>query len=140
MNRCGILLTDQRLLWRVKWGTAGLITAINISVYCIWVPARLQISDEYVHINEIWDRCEKVIYLLVDAALNIFFIRIVKQNLIENGLHKYNNLVKFNMFIIGFSLAMDVLIVAMMSLNNSFVYVAIFILSLSATCPVKSDG
>lgn len=128
MNRCGILLTDQRLLWRVKWGTAGLITAINISVYCIWVPARLQISDEYVHINEIWDRCEKVIYLLVDAALNIFFIRIVKQNLIENGLHKYNNLVKFNMFIIGFSLAMDVLIVAMMSLNNSFVYVAIFIL------------
>lgn len=127
VNRCGILLTDQRLLWRVKWGTAGLITAINISVYCIWIPARLQISDEYVHINEIWDRCEKVIYLLVDAALNIFFIRIVKQNLVENGLHKYNNLVKFNMFIIGFSLGMDVLIVAMMSLKNSFVYVAILI-------------
>ncbi|CAH0033902.1 unnamed protein product [Clonostachys rhizophaga] len=122
VNRCGILLTDQRLLWRVKWGTAALITAINISVYCIWIPARLQISDEYVHINEIWDRCEKVIYLLVDAALNIFFIRIVKQNLVENGLHKYNNLVKFNMFIIGFSLGMDVLIVAMMSLKNSFVY------------------
>ncbi|KAJ4200866.1 hypothetical protein NW757_014855, partial [Fusarium falciforme] len=69
----------------------------------------------------IWDRCEKVIYLLVDAALNVLFIRIVKKNLIELGLSKYDNLVKFNMFIIGFSLSMDVLIVAMMSLDNTFV-------------------
>ncbi|KAH7312651.1 hypothetical protein B0I35DRAFT_356415 [Stachybotrys elegans] len=122
INRCAILLSDRVFVWRLKYGVAALITAINISVYCIWVPARLQISERYIHINEIWDRCEKAIYLVVDGCLNILFIRIVKQNLVENGLLKYRNLVKFNMFIIGFSLSMDVLIIAMMSLENTFVY------------------
>lgn len=76
------------------------------------------------HINtEWWDRCEKVIYLIVDGALNVYFILIVKQNLISNGLAKYKRLTNFNIFIICFSLSMDVLIISMMSLNNTFVYV-----------------
>ncbi|RYP12979.1 hypothetical protein DL765_007066 [Monosporascus sp. GIB2] len=122
INRCSILIPDKRFSWRLKVGVATLITAINISVYNIWIPARLQISEEYIHINEWWDRCEKVIYLLVDGALNIYFIIIVRRNLVQNGLQKYNRLVHFNMFIIGFSLSMDVLIIAMMSLKNTFVY------------------
>jgi len=65
---------------------------------------------------------EKGIYLIVDAALNIYFIRIVQQNLVRHGLTKYRGVVRFNMFIISFSLAMDVLIIAMMSLDNTFVY------------------
>ncbi|VUC24557.1 unnamed protein product [Clonostachys rosea] len=122
INRCAILVTDRVFILRVKWGTAALITMVNISVYCIWIPARLQISERYIHINEIWDRCEKVIYLIVDAALNFLFMRIVRQDLVKLGLRKYNGLVKFNIFIIGFSLSMDVLIIAMMSLKNTFVY------------------
>ncbi|CAH0021459.1 unnamed protein product [Clonostachys rhizophaga] len=122
INRCAILVTDRVFIFRVKWGTAALITMVNISVYCIWIPARLQISERYIHINEIWDRCEKVIYLLVDGALNFLFMRIVRQDLVKLGLRKYNGLVKFNIFIIGFSLSMDVLIIAMMSLKNTFVY------------------
>ncbi|KAG7135021.1 hypothetical protein HYQ45_007089 [Verticillium longisporum] len=111
------------MIWgEILYGVALLITAINISVYCIWVPARLQISDTYIHANLIWDRCEKVIYLLVDACLNFYFIRIVQQNLVQLGLRKYSNLVRFNMFIIIFSLSMDALIIAMMSLKNTFVY------------------
>lgn len=106
---------------RLKIGVAVLITAVNISVYCIWIPARLQISERYVHINVIWDRCEKVIYLLVDAALNWYFIRIVQKRLVKQGLVKYDRLVRFNMWIISFSLAMDLLIIGMMSLSNSFV-------------------
>lgn len=121
MNRCAILVHDQKFVWRVKYGVATLITIINITVYCIWIPARLQISQSYIHVNDIWDRCEKVIYLVVDAALNFLFIRIVKKNLVGLGMTKYDNLVKFNIFIIGFSLSMDVLIVSMMSLKNTFV-------------------
>lgn len=111
----------------VRWlqfGVAALITLINISVYNIWIPARLQISERYIWINEWWDRCEKVIYLLVDGALNIYYILIVKRNLISHGLVKYRRLTNFNIFIIFFSLSMDVLIISMMSLNNTFVYVA----------------
>lgn len=70
---------------RLKLGVAAFITAINISVYCIWVPARLQISTRYEEINNVWDRCEKVIYLLVDAALNYYFIRIVQMKLVNQG-------------------------------------------------------
>jgi hypothetical protein len=106
---------------RLKIGVAVLITAVNISVYCIWIPARLQISDRYEYINVVWDRCEKVIYLLVDATLNWYFIRIVRKRLVKQGLVKYDRLVRFNMWIISFSLAMDLLIIGMMSLNNSFV-------------------
>ncbi|KAL2284897.1 hypothetical protein FJTKL_08710 [Diaporthe vaccinii] len=122
INRCSILLPDKRAAQRLKYYIALFITAINISVYCIWVPARLQISERYIHINEFWDRTEKVIYLLVDAALNLYFIIIVKRNLVANGLKKYKRLTNFNIFIIGFSLSMDILIISMMSLKNTFVY------------------
>ncbi|KAF4465624.1 hypothetical protein FALBO_7522 [Fusarium albosuccineum] len=122
VNRCSILLTDKKRAYRLKVGVAILITAVNISVYTIWIPARLQISERYIWINEWWDRCEKVIYLIVDAALNFYFIHIVRTNLIVHGLTKYRRLTHFNMFIIGFSLSMDVLIIAMMSLKNTFVY------------------
>lgn len=123
INRISLLLTDRRKAMRLKIGTAIIITAINISVYCIWIPARLQVSERYIHINEIWDRCEKVIYLLIDAALNGYFILTVQRQLVKYGLLKYGRLVKFNKYIIGFSLSMDLLIISMMSLKNGFVYI-----------------
>ncbi|EXK77432.1 hypothetical protein FOQG_17862 [Fusarium oxysporum f. sp. raphani 54005] len=98
------------------------VYGLNISVYTIWIPARLQISERYIWINEWWDRVEKAIYLIVDGALNFYFIRIVQHNLVMHGLTKYRSLVKFNMCIVGFSLSMDVLIISMMSLHNTFVY------------------
>ncbi|KAM5350072.1 hypothetical protein ACJ41O_006577 [Fusarium nematophilum] len=122
INRCSILLTDKRHAYRLKVGVAVLITAVNITVYTIWIPARLQISERYIWVNEWWDRVEKAIYLIVDGALNIYFITIVQRNLVMHGLTKYRSLVKFNMCIVGFSLGMDVLIISMMSLNNTFVY------------------
>ncbi|KAG7408795.1 hypothetical protein Forpe1208_v012321 [Fusarium oxysporum f. sp. rapae] len=122
INRCSILLTDKKHAYRLKVGVAVLITAVNISVYTIWIPARLQISERYIWINEWWDRVEKAIYLIVDGALNFYFIRIVQRNLVMHGLTKYRSLVKFNMCIVGFSLSMDVLIISMMSLHNTFVY------------------
>jgi len=69
----------------------------------------------------IWDRIEKCIYLLVDGLLNLFFIQTVQRSLVKPGLKKYTPLVKFNLLIIGLSLAMDVLIISTMSLPNSFV-------------------
>ncbi|KAH6676754.1 hypothetical protein B0J14DRAFT_586251 [Halenospora varia] len=122
INRVSILLIDRKKAIRLKTGVAILITAVNISVYCIWIPARLQVSAKYERVNNIWDRCEKVIYLLVDGALNWYFIYTVKTQLVNEGLVKYNRLVRFNMWIISFSLGMDILIISMMSLNNSFVY------------------
>ncbi|KAH6663788.1 hypothetical protein B0J14DRAFT_706814 [Halenospora varia] len=125
INRVSLLMTDRLQARNLKLWVAVLITAINISVYNIWIPARLQISPTYEKINNVWDRCEKVIYLLVDAFLNYYFIHIIQERLVNRGLTKYKSLVRFNMWIIGFSLSMDVLIIAMMSLKNSFVYMQI---------------
>ncbi|EUC61543.1 transmembrane protein, putative, partial [Rhizoctonia solani AG-3 Rhs1AP] len=50
--------------------------------------------------------------------LNFMFIRSIKQRLLKVGLKKYDKLVKFNEKIIAVSLAMDVLIITMMSHPN----------------------
>lgn len=148
VNRCAILIPDRQMVTRLKLCIAIFITAVNISVYIIWVPTRLQISERFIWINDRWDRIEKGIYLCVDCALNCYFIRkmlqhttttkyyyalhsvtitdsivkvIVKRSLISNGLAKYKRLTDFNIFIICFSLSMDILIISTMSLNNSFV-------------------
>lgn len=75
----------------------------------------------YHVINEVWDRIEKILYLIVDALLNWYFIKTVKANLISNGLTKYNRLVRFNQRIVVISLLMDVMIILAMSTPNSFV-------------------
>jgi hypothetical protein len=71
--------------------------------------------------NMVWDRIEKVFYLLVDAGLNWYFLRTVKANLINNGLSKYDKLASFNKKMVVLSLSMDVMIIAAMSIPNSLV-------------------
>jgi hypothetical protein len=51
---------------------------------------------------------EKVIFLCVDAALNAYFLYLVKSRLIAFGLDKYRTLFKFNLGIVLVSLGMDV--------------------------------
>ncbi|KAG8764412.1 hypothetical protein FRC12_008108, partial [Ceratobasidium sp. 428] len=122
VNRICILLpTPSQRFW-LKFIVAAWITAINISVYCIWVPAKLQISAKYHNINVVWDRIEKCLYLVTDGILNWMFVDIIKKRLVSMGLKKYDQLVKFNERIIMVSLSKDVLIIGMMSYRNDFVY------------------
>lgn len=93
---------------RLKWLCFLILLAINISVFCIWVPARLQINKTYIHVNDIWDRCEKVIFGIMDAALNFFFIYTVKQRLVANGLTKYTRLYQANLVLVTLSIILDV--------------------------------
>ncbi|CBY02093.1 hypothetical protein IAQ61_006681 [Plenodomus lingam] len=125
INRIRIILQSRRRGQQLMWGTAFIISLLCLSVYIIWIPASLQISPRWVRTNTYWDRVEKVIYLFVDAALNVYFIRVVKGNLVKNGLHKYDRLVRFNQRMIVVSILMDVMIIAAMDIPNGFVY-AIF--------------
>ncbi|KAF9028458.1 hypothetical protein BDZ89DRAFT_1133606 [Hymenopellis radicata] len=123
VNRLCILLSNDRQRNWIRWGVAALIFAINVSVYNIWLPSKLQIHHRYHEINIWWDRCEKCLYLVVDGCLNYYFIRTVRNRLVKHdGLTKYAKLVKFNTQIVFVSLSMDVLIITMMSLHNDFVY------------------
>lgn len=108
INRISLLMKNQKAMGRMRWSVAGFLGLINISVFVIWIPARLQISPEWMHINEIWDRIEKGLFLIVDAGLNIYFIHLVRTRLIANGLTKYNSLFRFNLFMVGVSMSLDV--------------------------------
>ncbi|KAF1992961.1 hypothetical protein P154DRAFT_504205 [Amniculicola lignicola CBS 123094] len=123
INRIRIIVPDRRRSRYIMIGTAVIVTLINISVFNIWIPSRLQTSHRYKIINDVWDRIEKVIYLFIDALLNWYFLKVVKANLINNGLQKYNKLLRFNQRIIVISLLMDVMIIGAMSIPNSFVYI-----------------
>ncbi|RMJ10754.1 hypothetical protein BHE90_005307 [Fusarium euwallaceae] len=123
INRVSLLMVVRANGTKLKWICFLILLAVNISVFCIWVPARLQISEKYIHLNEIWDRCEKVIFAIMDAALNFYFIYVVKQRLVANGLQKYTRLYQMNLFLVAISIALDILLICMMSLPNSFVYI-----------------
>ena len=62
-----------------------------------------------MNINTYWDRTSKVIICIVDAGLNYYFVRTVKQRLVKyHGLIKYAPLVSFNLKLMVISIAMDV--------------------------------
>ena len=117
-NRVALIMTDQRHARMLKLGLFIGMALINISVYVIWIPARMKVSPFWIHANEIWDRCEQAIFLLMDLGLNIHFLYLIRSRLISRGLHKYQPLFKFNAAIVIISISMDALIIGIMSLPN----------------------
>lgn len=56
-----------------------------------------------------WDRISKVLICFVDAGLNYYFLRVVKQRLVNQyGLKKYAPLVGFNAKLMIVSILLDV--------------------------------
>lgn len=108
INRVRLLVVDQRKADYLKWGVAIFVGLINISVFVIWIPARLQISQRWIDINNWWDRVEKTLFGLCDICLNLYFIYLVRSKLIANGLKKYKKLVRFNVLMVLISMSLDV--------------------------------
>lgn len=107
-NRLSLILYDPVRARRIKVGLAVAIGVINVTVFCIWVPARLQISQTYIRANVIWDRAEKCIFVCIDAILNAYFMWLVKSKLVANGLTQYNLVYKFNLVMVCISISLDV--------------------------------
>lgn len=108
INRIALIMYDPKQVTRLKISVTLLIGAINISVFIIWMPARLQINSHWIYLNSIWDRVEKGIFAMVDLALNLYFIYLVRRELISHGLTKYRYLYWFNIIMIFFSISLDV--------------------------------
>lgn len=41
INRIAIIHESPRRISWLKWGTVGVISVINIAVFCIWIPAHM---------------------------------------------------------------------------------------------------
>ncbi|SPJ79018.1 uncharacterized protein FTOL_07409 [Fusarium torulosum] len=123
INRISLLMIDRRNAIKIRWITAITIGLINISVFCIWIPSQMQISQRWYDINYVWDRIEKGIFLLVDAALHGYFVYLIRVKLIANGLTKYQPLMRYNLIMIAVSMSLDIVLIGSMSIGNGFIYV-----------------
>lgn len=108
VNRISLLLYTPSEVRRLKFSVAAIIGIINVTVFIIWIPARLQISPTWIHANDVWDRIEKCVFLIVDLALNVKFMQLVKSQLIAQGLTQYTQVYRFNLLMVGVSIALDV--------------------------------
>lgn len=108
INRVRLLMDGQRKANYLKWGVAILVGLINISVFIIWIPAQLQISQGWITANKYWDRTEKCLFAVIDISLNVYFMYLVRSKLIANGLKKYEKLFWFNLTMVVISLSLDV--------------------------------
>ncbi|KAK3324096.1 hypothetical protein B0T19DRAFT_402353 [Cercophora scortea] len=124
-NRISLVMynPDRARALRIAVGIA--IGMVNVSVFCIWIPARLQISPRWIQINNVWDRVEKSIFLLIDASLNWYFMWLIKSKLVANGLTKYRLVYRFNLLMVCLSISLDVLIIGLMSLPDDAVYIQV---------------
>ncbi|KAF5022825.1 hypothetical protein F66182_5119 [Fusarium sp. NRRL 66182] len=123
INRISLLMVNRRAATKMRWVVAIVLGLINISVFVIWIPAQLQISQRWQDINYVWDRIEKGIFCIIDAALHIYFIYLIRVKLISNGLDKYKPLLRFNLIMVAISMSLDVILIGSMSIGNGFIYV-----------------
>jgi hypothetical protein len=113
-------MVDRRKARLIKWVLFIFILLVNISVYCIWIPAHLGTSSMFVSLNVIWERVEKSIFLVVDLSLNVYFLYLVRSQLIARGMVKYWRLFHFNCAIIVLSVSMDLLLLGLLSLPHAY--------------------
>jgi hypothetical protein len=124
-NRISLIMTDRCKSRWLKWVLAVTITSVNISVFCIWIPAHMPAaSNTIVALNNVWERVEKSFFLILDLSLNLFFLYLVRSRLISGGLTKYWRLYNFNAGIVVVSTCMDILLLGFLSLPNKYVYIS----------------
>lgn len=58
--------------------------------------------------HPVWNRVEKVTFMVTDLCLQAYFVHLVRANLLSNGLTKYRFLFRVNVGMIFFSISMDV--------------------------------
>jgi hypothetical protein len=119
-NRVGLIMLNKQKSRLLKWILFIVVALINISVFCIWIPALMGVSQTYITLNHIWERVEKTLFLLLDAGMNVYFLYLVRSNLVSKGLTKYTPLFNFNAGIVVISIAMDAVLLGMLSLPNSY--------------------
>ncbi|KAH0292379.1 hypothetical protein M436DRAFT_61018 [Aureobasidium namibiae CBS 147.97] len=126
INRIAVIAERRPTATKLKIATAVIISCINIAVFCIFIPSHMMppVNQTFVHINRYWDRLSKVLIMLVDAFLNWYFVFTVRARLVKyHGLRKYKPLVSYYTRLGLVSVAMDLMLIGLMSLRNHTLFV-----------------
>jgi hypothetical protein len=103
----------------MKWGLFVAVGSINIAVYVIWISAHMpSATPSNVTLNMIFEKAEKSFFLVVDLALNLYFLYLVRFRLIKDGLTKYWRLFKANAALVVLSTSMDICLLGFLSLSD----------------------
>jgi hypothetical protein len=114
-------MTSKRRASQLKWGLVIAIGCINIAVCYIWTVAQMPSATPYqIMVNHMFEKAEKSFFLIIDLALNLYFLYLVRFRLIADGLTKYWRLFKFNVGIVVVSSSMDILLLGFLSLPDPY--------------------
>lgn len=117
-------MINKRKAAYLKWGLAAAITPVCLAVAYIWISAHVDGATEaQKSLNFYFEKAEKSFFLVVDLALNLYFLYLVRFNLISAGLTKYWRLFNFNCGMVLISTTMDVLLLGFLSLDDQYMYV-----------------
>jgi hypothetical protein len=53
-------MMNRKRAKQLKIGVAAGIVALNITVFCIWIPAKLEVNQTFVKLNVIWGTYARV--------------------------------------------------------------------------------
>ncbi|CAG9953472.1 unnamed protein product [Clonostachys rosea f. rosea IK726] len=102
-NRVALIMTNRRRARYLKWGLIIIIGPINVAVGYIWTIAHLDgATPTQKHVNMVFEKAVKSFFLVIDLALNLYFLYLVRYHLIANGLDKYWRLFNFNIHLATF--------------------------------------
>lgn len=114
-------MVSRRKALYLKVGLFVAILGVNIAVGFIWVPAHFpSASTDKVHLNEVFEKAEKSFFLVIDLALNLYFLYLVRFRLIADGLSKYWRLFNMNVGAVILSTSMDILLLGFLSLPSPY--------------------
>lgn len=120
-NRISLVMFDKRKATWLKIALFTSILGVNLTVCSLWVPAqRSTAQPDQIRLNHIFETVEKTFFLVLDLALNIFFLFLVHHHLIAGGLNKYWRLFKWNIGMVCLSTAMDALVLGLLRAQHSY--------------------
>lgn len=124
-NRISLIMTNRRRARLLKIALVIGIGCINIAVFYVWITGEMPSATPHeIEVNRIFEKAEKSFFLVVDLALNLYFLYLVRFRLIADGLTKYWRLFNFNAGIVLLSTSMDAMLLGFLSLPNPYLCVS----------------
>lgn len=123
-NRVAVLLTSAVVGRRLKWGVFLGTAVLTVSVVVVWTPGTMEISPAWERANEVWDRGEKVCFMVGDVGLNAVFVWVVRQELVRrHGLGRYKDLWRVNVAMVAATVVLDAAVVASTWFPDYWIYI-----------------
>ncbi|RPB12940.1 hypothetical protein P167DRAFT_138934 [Morchella conica CCBAS932] len=119
INRIELIAVDKAFNNRVRIGCLAIVSVFIVGTFSVWIPGRLGTSAKITQISKVYIEVQGTLTILLDIALNTYFIRTVKATLIDPGLDKYKPIVSHNLMLVYTAITVEVVALGLMWLPAS---------------------